>query len=521
MVNINNALISVWDKTGLSELVESLNKHDVELIATSGTAEYIENEGFEAVRVADYTGQPEMLGGRVKTLDQKIYAGILARRDNEKDMKAVKEQDILPIDLVVCNLYPFREQVERNPEDIRELTEMIDIGGVSMLRAAAKNYFNVSVLSEPDQYPEFISALEQGELVLNLRKKWARKALFTTAGYDAEIFSEFPGWQQENDGMEEFNLLAGKKEKDLKYGENPHQDAALYRKQGDEKQQEVNLLDARQLNGHDLSYNNMNDAAAALQVMLEFPERAAAVIIKHTNPCGLAEANSPVVAFRRAYAGDPQSAYGGIAGFNCEVDKSTAKEMAGGRKFLEVVIAPEFTEAAVEVLCERWSDIKLLAVGNFHQKDSEPQITTLPGGFLIQEQDRRLIKEDELELVVGEELEKDDIEELLFAWKAVKHVKSNAIVLARDDAVVGVGAGQMSRIDALHLAGKKASGKQRGGVLASDAFFPFADAVREASELGIKTIIQPGGSIRDSEVKSACEQHDIRMVFTGVRHFLH
>lgn len=518
----NNALISVWDKTGLSDLVEVLRDNDVEIIATGGTAEAIKDEGYDVTKAADYTGAEEMLGGRVKTLDQKIYAGILARRENEDDMQEIRAKDIEPIDLVVCNLYPFSEQLEKNPDDIRGLAEMIDIGGVSMLRAAAKNYFHVSVLSDPGQYQEFIEAVEKGTIEKNLRKKWAKKAFAASACYDTVIFSEFPEWQQDNESMEDFNLLAGKKIKDLKYGENPHQRAALYRKHcGRQAQKQTNLLDARQLNGNDLSYNNMKDAAAALQVMLEFPDRPAAVIIKHTNPCGLAEANSPVVAFRRAYAGDPQSAYGGIAGFNREIGESAAKEMAGGRKFLEVIVAPDFTQSAVDILCERWSDIKLLAAGDFVADNSGRVISTLPGGFLLQESDNREVKREDLELVVGEEPGEDDIEELLFAWKAVKHVKSNAIVLARDDAVVGVGAGQMSRIDALHLAGKKASGKQRGGVLASDAFFPFADAIQEASDLGIKTIIQPGGSIRDGEVKNACKEHDIRMVFTGVRHFLH
>lgn len=522
MMDINNALISVRDKTGLSDLVETLRNNEVEIIATLGTAEFLQDDGFTVTTVSEYTGQEEMLGGRVKTLDQRIYAGILARRDVEEDMKELNDNDIKPIDLVVCNLYPFGEQLQKNPEDMQKLLEMIDIGGVSMLRAAAKNYYHVSVLSDPEQYPEFIEAVKSDGLNQSLREKWARKAFATTACYDGEIFSGLPGCNGKTESMGDFNLLAGKKIKDLKYGENPHQKAALYQKiNGQKNQQQTNLLDARQLNGEELSYNNMKDAAAALQVILDFPDRPAAVIIKHTNPCGLAEANSPVVAFRRAYAGDPQSAYGGIAGFNCEIDESAAKEMGGGRKFLEVVVAPKFTEKAEEILCERWNDIKLLETGDFVANESDCVISTLPGGFLKQENDSRLVGEDDLELVVGDELDEDEIDELLFAWKAVKHVKSNAIVLARDDAVVGVGAGQMSRIDALHLAGKKASGKQRGGVLASDAFFPFADAVQEASDLGIKTIIQPGGSIRDGEVKSACKKHDIKMVFTGVRHFLH
>ena len=520
MVSLDRALISVWDKTGLEELAASLEKNDIDMIATGGTAEYLREAGFEVEPVSEITGSEEMLSGRVKTLHPALYAGILARRDVEDDMEQLDENGIMPIDIVVCNLYPFHEQVEKSPGDVSGAAGMIDIGGVSLLRAAAKNYRDVCVLSSPEQYGEMISALEEDGPDGDKRQHWAERAFARVTCYDADISANFPAWQGED--MDELSILAGKKHYDLKYGENPHQKAALYRsffQDGDDMSD--SLLDARQLNGDELSFNNIRDAAAAVEIMQEFPDRPAAVIIKHTNPCVLALGSSPVVAFRRAYAGDPQSAYGGIAGLNREITPAVAKEMAGGRKFLEVVVAPDFTDEACEILIDRWSDIRLLALEDIHSAATGHEINTLPGGFLLQEKDLHSTTAEDLEVVVGGELDEEEEDELIFAWKAVKHVKSNAIVLARDNALVGVGAGQMSRIDALHLAGKKASGRQRGGILASDAFFPFADAIQEAEELGVGTIIQPGGSIRDAEVKKACERAGIRMVFTGTRHFRH
>ncbi len=522
MAEISKALVSVWNKSGLAELARALTENDVELIATGGTADHLEEEGFQVTRVAEYTGSPELLSGRVKTLHPRLFAGILARRDEEEDMKDLQDENIAPIDLVVCNLYPFSEQIESDPTDTARAAEMIDIGGISLIRAAAKNYQHVIVLPEPSCYQRFIDEFEKGGPEESLRKDMAQKAFQISTHYDACISRDFPAWSNEEDEISDFIFMSGKKQKDLRYGENPHQQAALFASGQKEKfARGANLLNAEQLNGQEMSYNNMKDAAAALSVVQEFPERPAAAIIKHTNPCGLAAASSSVVAFRRAYAGDPQSAYGGIAGINRQITESVAREMSGGRKFLEVVVAPDFTAGAVEILSDRWEDIRLLELEEFAEEGPPLDISIIPGGFLVQEKDERRIGAEDLEVVVGEDLDEEETDELLFSWRAVKHVKSNAVVLARDDAVVGVGAGQMSRIDALHMAGRKASGRQRGGVLASDAFFPFPDAVQEADELGIKTIIQPGGSVRDEEIKKACEKAGIRMVFTGTRHFLH
>ncbi len=523
MQNIDTSLVSCWDKSGLEDLVEKLVENEVKIIATRGTASFIEDMGYDVDLVSEYTGRGEMLDGRVKSLHPKIYAGILARSDCAEDLKQLQKENIEKIDLVVCNLYPFSSSLKENPGDEEKAAEMIDIGGVSLLRAAAKNHSRVMVLSHPDQYEKFLDRLQEEKIGEGYREQLAREAFARTSEYDMDIATNFPSWRQNEKSLPRYKFLAGEKKIELKYGENPHQNAAVYENRGSfSSSGEKGLLGAEQLNGDVLSYNNMKDAAAAMDVIQEFSASPAAVIIKHTNPCGLARASSPVVAFRRAYAGDPQSAYGGIAGLNREVNASTAREMAGGRKFLDVIVAPDFSEEAVDILRERWDDVKLLSVGDIGADRSEKEVTAIPGGFLLQDRDERNVTPEDLELVVGEgELTDDEVEDLIFAWKAVKHVKSNAIALARDGALVGVGAGQMSRIDAIHIAGRKASGRQRGGVLASDAFFPFPDAIEMADELGIKLIIQPGGSIRDAEVKNACKKAGIRMVFTGVRHFLH
>ena len=530
MADISRAFLSVSDKSGLKKLAEALAEEDVELIATGGTAVHLEQAGHKVTPVAEITGYPELLGGRVKSFHPAIFAGLLATEKKE-DLVELEEQQIEPVDLVVCNLYPFKETVEDNPGDIDSAVEQIDIGGPSLIRAAAKNHQRVTVLTAPEQYDEFSERLGSGELNLQYRQRLAGEAFKLTAEYDGQIASYFAGLtKQKEETNAELNLfpehisIKGDHRVELKYGENPHQQSSAYltTNSGLVRNQGQSILLGELQAGEELSYNNINDAAAALELVREFSGQPAAALIKHTNPCGLAISDSPVVAFRRAHAGDPESAYGSIAALNKQVDAALSREITGGRKFIEVIVAPSFTTEAVESLTERWSEIKLLAVGEFSElPESRLEFRSLPGGFLLQETDDIKLSRDNFKPVTEAEPGESEIEDLLFAWKAVKHVKSNAIVLARDNALVGVGAGQMSRIDAVRLAGRKASGRQRGGVMASDAFFPFPDAVEEVVRLGIKAIIQPGGSIRDESVIKACNKSDIKMVFTGRRHFKH
>jgi len=527
---INRAFLSVSDKTGLEKLAETLTDNGIELIATGGTAEHLKEAGYKVTSVAEITGYPELLGGRVKSLHPAIFAGLLTT-DREEDLAELEEQEIETIELVVCNLYPFGETVEKHPGDHAAAVEQIDIGGPSLIRAAAKNHQRVTVLTDPEQYEDFRTKLNTDELDLDYRKKLAGEAFKLTADYDSQITSYFTGLSRENNKSKAGSNLfpdhisiLGDHRVELKYGENPHQQSSAYLTANSdlERNQGQSILLGDLQAGEELSYNNLNDAAAALELVREFSGQSAAALIKHTNPCGLAVSDSPVVAFRRAHAGDPESAYGSIAALNQQVDAALSREITGGRKFIEVVVAPSFTPEAVDILTERWDEIKLLAVGEFTDLP-EPRLEfrSLPGGFLLQETDDVKLSRDNFAVVTESEPKESEMADLLFAWRAVKHVKSNAIVLARDNALVGVGAGQMSRIDAVRLAGRKASGRQRGGVMASDAFFPFPDAVEEAERLGIKAIIQPGGSIRDESVIKACEKADIKMVFTGRRHFKH
>ncbi len=529
MGNINRAFLSVANKENLLDLAQPLADKDVELIATGGTKKHLEEAGLKVTSVDEITGYSELLAGRVKSLHPVIFAGILAR-DREVDEQELEKEGIEKIDLVVCNLYPFADVIKHNPDDHNLAVENIDIGGSALIRAAAKNHERIAVLTAPSQYSDFIENYNKGNLNLKYRKKLAAKAFALTTEYDGEIAGylnnnalEKENNQPESDFPERI-IIEGNCQKTLKYGENPHQKASAYLAAdssitGNDGQ---SILQGELVAGDKLSYNNINDAAAALELAREFPAKAAVALIKHTNPCGLAVSDSPVVAFRRAHAGDPESAYGSIAAINEPVDATLSREITGGRKYIEVIIAPSFSDEAKNNLIDRWKDIRLLAVGRFEEINNRRlEVKSIAGGFLLQETDDEKTSETELEVVTKEEPSEDVIKDLSFAWKAVKHVKSNAIVLARDNALVGVGAGQMSRIDAVRLAGRKASGRQRGGVLASDAFFPFPDAVEDAERLGIKAIIQPGGSIRDEAVIKACDRAGIKMVFTGKRHFKH
>ncbi|MFW6378015.1 MAG: bifunctional phosphoribosylaminoimidazolecarboxamide formyltransferase/IMP cyclohydrolase [Bacillota bacterium] len=527
MSKLKRALFSVADKEGILELAQELTEKGVEIIATGGTARQLKDNRVEVTDITDLTGYPELLGGRVKTLHPAVMAGILARRNNDRDLEDLKDNKIEPIDLIVCNLYPFKDKAGKDPDDHAGILEEIDIGGQTLIRSAAKNYQDVMVLTDPDQYQKFMDTYKSGNIDKDYKFELARAAFKYIADYDQAIFNYFNSLNQESeDGVnfkESFEIKA-ELDRELKYGENPHQKAAVYRSK--DLLSGTSLLSAKQLNGGELSYNNINDCQAALDLILEFKGEAATAIIKHTNPCGLAIAHSPVVAFRKAYAGDPQSAYGSIVAFNREVGGSVAREMIGGRKYIEIVMAPSFTEEAAEALIDRWSDIKLLELTDMKSANkNDYEINSISGGFLLQEKDIGVDDLADLKQVAGpykdKEIKEKELKELYLATMAAKHVKSNAIALARGEAIVGIGAGQMSRVDAVRLAGKKAAGRQFGGVLASDAFFPYPDAIEIAAENNIKSIIQPGGSIRDEDVIKACDEHGIKMYFTGYRHFKH
>ncbi|MDQ6742895.1 MAG: bifunctional phosphoribosylaminoimidazolecarboxamide formyltransferase/IMP cyclohydrolase [Candidatus Dormibacteraeota bacterium] len=502
------ALLSVSNKASLPAFARGLVRLGFELYSTGGTLQALEEASIDVRPVTDLTEFPEILDGRVKTLHPGVHAGLLARRDVPEHMDALAEHGLQTIDLLCCNLYPFAETVAREHVTPEQVLEQIDVGGPAMVRAAAKNYASVIVVVRPERYAEVLSALGEGDLDELKRRRLAAEAFAHVAAYDSQIAS----WLRAGDDEFPTELpLAGVLAQGLRYGENPHQRAAFYRVGSDPG----GIGSARQLQGLDLSYNNIQDAAAACALVCEYPAPAAA-IIKHTNPCGLALAEKLSDAYLKAYECDPTSAYGGVVAFNRELDGETAKQM--GPAFLEVVIAPSFTLAARE-LFERKQKTRVLEVGNFRWNGLKVQ--SVPGGFLAQTWDLRGFDPATSRVVSHREPTADEWEQLEFAWLAVKHVKSNAIVIARDHAAVGVGAGQMSRVEAAEIAMRRAGERARGGVMASDAFFPFADGVQVALRAGVTAVIQPGGSLRDREVVAAVDEMDAAMVMTGERHFLH
>ena len=523
------ALVSVSDKTGIVDFVRGLVELDYEIISTGGTARKIREGGIDVIDVSEVTEFPEMMDGRVKSLHPVIHGGLLALRDNEQHMQELQKQGIKTIDMVVVNLYPFAETVSKEGVSLQEAQENIDIGGPSMIRSAAKNFQDVAVVTDPDEYEEILKIMtsNDGQLPVSKKKELAVAAFAKTAAYDRMIYTylEAELSAKEDDGEEteivlpdNFNIDFQKK-MDLRYGENPHQKAAFYK---DSRITEPSITSAEQLHGKELSFNNINDTDGALELIKEFNEPAAAVI-KHTNPCGLATADNIFEAYKKAHAGDPLSAFGSIVALNRRLEARTAREIADPDKYIEVVIAPDYDREAVEILQERWDSVRLLKTGPL-QRESEKdkfELKKVTGGLLVQERNDLLYKDEKLQVVTDKEPEKEQIENLLFAWAAVKHVKSNAIVMARERALVGVGAGQMSRVDAMIIAGRKAEERSEGAVVASDAFFPFRDAIDRAAEYGITAIIQPGGSIRDDEVIEAANEHGIPMVLTGNRHFKH
>jgi phosphoribosylaminoimidazolecarboxamide formyltransferase/IMP cyclohydrolase len=508
------ALISVSDKRGLLEFVQGLVDLDFEIVSTGGTARVIRDMGFPVVGVSEVTGFPEILGGRVKTLHPRIHGGILARRTPEH-LGQLSEFGIGPIDLVAVNLYPFKETISRQEVTLEEAVEQIDIGGPAMLRAAAKNYRYVLPVVNPGRYPAVLSALRAGVVEERLRLALAREAFAHTAHYDALIadyLGEFLGGREL---FPEVLTLTFERKQLLRYGENPHQQAAFYQ---DVRPRGESVTSAVQRHGKELSYNNILDLNAALELVREF-DRPAAVIIKHNNPCGVACHESLAEAYRRAFAADEVSAFGGIVALNRPVDQETAAEIA--RIFIEAVIAPAFRPEAIQIL-GRKKNLRLLETGELTPLTGDwLDVRKVNGGLLVQQADRQLIPYTDFRVVTRRTPSPEELAELGFAFKVVKHVKSNAIVITRDQMTIGVGAGQMNRVGAARIALAQAGEKARGAVLASDAFLPFADTVELAAEAGITAIIQPGGSVRDQESIEAADARGLAMVFTGVRHFRH
>ena len=506
------ALISVSNKDHLVPFAKKLAALDYDIISTGGTLKLLTDEGIQAKSVDTITGFPEILDGRVKTLHPKVHGGLLAKREEETHMDALRENQIETIDLVVVNLYPFKETVTKEGATEEDIIENIDIGGPTMLRAAAKNVNDVLVIVDPADYEQIGTALEEGSVDLTIRKKLAAKVFRHTAHYDAMIARYFTEVTEEV--FPENYTVTYEKVQDLRYGENPHQQAAFYE---DVQYKGVSLATAKQLHGKELSFNNIQDANAALEIVAEYDEPSV-VAVKHMNPCGIGLADSLSEAFKRAYEADPISIFGGIIACNREVDKETATQMHG--IFLEIVMAPSFTEEAQEILMQK-QNIRLLELENFDAEKVSEKITTVKGGVLVQTNDEGKIEASDLEVVTDRQPTAEEIEDLLFSWKAVKHVKSNAIVVAKNKQTIGIGAGQMNRIGAAKIAIEQAGEKAKNAVLASDAFFPMPDTVEAAAKAGITAIIQPGGSKRDQDSIDVCNANGIVMVCTKMRHFKH
>ena len=521
MSRVKRALVSVSDKTGLVDFCRGLNELGVEIISTGGTARQLVDAGVTVVEVSDYTGFPEIMGGRVKTLHPKIHGGILGRRG--VDDVIMQQQGIEPIDLIVVNLYPFEARVAQPDCDLATAIEHIDIGGPAMVRAAAKNHHHVAIVTDPLDYNAVLDEIRtQGELSEDSRYSLAVKAFEYTAHYDATIGNYLSARRLGGEIVKYPRRLTlqFEKQQDLRYGENPHQSAAFY---CDARPPAGSIATARQLQGKELSFNNIADADAALDCAAAF-EEAVCVIVKHANPCGVAVGDTLLHAYERAYSTDPTSAFGGIITFNRPLDSAVAKAIID-RQFVEVIAAPAFDDAARAVLKHK-GDVRLLETGEPGAIKAELDIRRVTGGVLIQDRDlpRQSISLDSLKIVSKRPPTDNEIRDMFFAWRVVRSVKSNAIVYARDAHTIGIGAGQMSRVVSGRVAAMKAAdaGLQvRGSVMASDAFFPFRDGIDAAASVGITAVIQPGGSIRDDEVIAAADEHGMAMVFTGVRHFRH
>ncbi|OOY29411.1 bifunctional phosphoribosylaminoimidazolecarboxamide formyltransferase/IMP cyclohydrolase [Thioclava sp. L04-15] len=524
-IPLTRALISVSDKTGLVEFAQALAARGVELLSTGGTAKTLREAGLSVRDVADVTGFPEMMDGRVKTLHPKVHGGLLALRDNEEHLAAMEAHQIEAIDLLVVNLYPFEETVAKGA-DYETCIENIDIGGPAMIRAAAKNHAFVSTVVDVEDYAAVLAELDanDGATSYPFRQRLAQIAYARTAAYDAAVSTWMAGAIGEETPRR--RAFAGKLAQTLRYGENPHQQAAFYL----DGTNRPGVATAKQIQGKELSYNNINDTDAAFELVSEFgTDKPAVAIIKHANPCGVATGETVIEAYKRAFDCDRTSAFGGIIALNQTLDAATAEEIT--KIFSEVIIAPAVDEAAKEVIAKK-KNVRLLETGGL--PDTTAPITTyrqVAGGFLVQDKDNGVITLDDLKVVTERQPSEQELKDLLFAWKVAKHVKSNAIIYVKDGATVGVGAGQMSRVDSTRIAARKAEDMMeacglaetptKGSVVASDAFFPFADGLITAAEAGATAIIQPGGSMRDQEVIDAANERGLAMVFTGMRHFRH
>ena len=533
---IERALISVSDKTGIVEFAKTLSEFGVEIVSTGGTAKRLRESGIQVTDVSEVTGFPEMMDGRVKTLHPKIHGAFLALRGNKEHEEAMRKHDIEPIDLVVVNLYPFEQTIAKDGVTLEEAIENIDIGGPAMIRSASKNYRDVAVVTSADMYDDIVEELHanDGSLDLKTRARLAAVAYGRTATYDLTITAFLTRqptiadgdelWESvraealatSSDGFPDRLGIPLSRIADLRYGENPHQKAALY------KHSDEGIANSEQLHGKEMSYNNYVDADAAWQLVCEFDETAVA-IIKHTNPSGVGIGETNDEAYKRALATDPVSAFGGIVAFNRRVDAAAAKSVI--EVFSEVIVAPDYDNEAIEIFRSKKNLRVLMATGvNPSGSEGALQYKQISGGFLLQEDDSHDLKVDDLNFVSERKPTDAEIRSLLFAWAVCKHVKSNAIVLASETQTLGVGAGQMNRVDSIRIAAMRAERfdlSLKGAALASDAFFPFRDNVDESARLGITAIIQPGGSIKDEESIAAANEHGIAMAFTGVRHFKH
>lgn len=515
MSKIKRVLISVSDKTGIVEFAKELSKHNVEILSTGGTSKTLKEAGLNVKDVSDHTQFPEIMNGRVKTLHPLVHGGILADRDNSEHLQAMTDNNIGQIDMVVVNLYPFVNTV-KSGADFDTCIENIDIGGPSMVRSCAKNHKHTTIVTNPNQY-EIVAkemANNDGQTTLATRRSFAKEAFAHTAEYDSHIANWFSKELDEEYPEKLFSV--GTLKQVLRYGENPHQKAAVYSTDTDC----VSITNAKQLQGKELSYNNLNDADGAFEMVCEYSEPSCA-IIKHANPCGIASGENAFEAWTKALACDPISAFGGIVAFNCEVDKKFAESL--GKMFLEVIIAPSYTQEALDILAAK-KNLRVLETGKaFDTKSSRMISKNIHGGILSQSYDNGGVDITDCKVVTDRAPTDKEWADMMFAWKAVKYVKSNAIVYARDTQTVGIGAGQMSRVDSARIGAEKAQAHEgaKGSAVASDAFFPFADGLEECIKAGATAVIQPGGSKNDQEVIDAANKAGITMVFTGIRHFRH
>lgn len=524
---IRRALISVSDKTGIVEFAQALTERGVDILSTGGTARLLAEKNIPVTEVSDYTGFPEMMDGRVKTLHPKVHGGVLGRRGQDDGI--MEQHGINPIDIVVVNLYPFAETVAKEGCTLADAVENIDIGGPTMVRSAAKNHKDVTIVVNAHDYDRVIAEMDANDKSLTQATRFdlAIAAFEHTASYDGMIANYFGtmvpsyGENKEGDNASKFPRTFNQqfeKKQDMRYGENSHQAAAFYVEANPE---EASVSTARQIQGKALSYNNIADTDAALECVKEFDEPAC-VIVKHANPCGVALGKDVLEAYNRAYQTDPTSAFGGIIAFNRELDAATATAITE-RQFVEVIIAPSVSAEAIKIIAAK-KNLRLLECGEWSTKTTEFDIKRVNGGLLVQDRDQGMVSEDELKVVSKRQPTAEELKDALFCWKVAKYVKSNAIVYSKGDMTIGVGAGQMSRVYSAKIAGIKAADEGlvvEGCAMASDAFFPFRDGIDAAAEAGIKCVIQPGGSMRDDDVIAAADEHGMAMIFTGMRHFRH